>query len=47
MKGYCKGCGEVIDETEITTHKCKMFDFTPKYDNIRHDGMITRRRKTN
>lgn len=36
MKGYCEGCGKLIDETEIGIHKCK-------FVTIYHDGVITRR----
>ena len=44
MKGYCKGCGVLLDETEVNNHKCKIWDFNQE-TTIKHDGIITRRRK--
>lgn len=44
MKGYCKKCGRLIDETEQTPKGCVYCDAFETYYEIKHDGVITRRK---
>ena len=47
MKGYCSKCGKLVDETEQLRGVCFgcQEEFPPKWM-IKHDGVITRRRKS-